>query len=302
MKIAGQPAREDLLVSHLPTFMHIDEVARWAPSACQIGVRSAPRGQPTLEIFAQGFTLVNPRNRLVSLRHRRWNAALAVGEFCWHMSARDDVDPLAYYAPIWRVYSENSNNIRGSCYGKKIFHANDGEKSSWAIARDFLQSDSETRRAVISVGGYDVPMTDDVKDISCLQTLHFFIRNSKLHMITHMRSNDAFIGLPYDIFLFSMFQEIMCAELEIDIGNYIHIADSLHIYERDLDKYSFVINNESPSKEMGKIQTLNDLPLLLDFEERLRVHKVMGPMPSTEPWNEMAQILVRFHNSNNGRV
>lgn len=300
MKLAEEHPARSSLAGHLPMFEHIDDVAIWAASACRNGIATAPRGQPTLEIFAQGFTLLKPRNRLISLRHRHWSAALAVGEFCWHMSRRDDVEPLAYYAPIWRSFSDDGLSVRGSCYGKKIFQGTGG-RSPWETAKGFLQSDPETRRAVISVGGYDHLTTEDSLDVSCLQNLHFIIRNSKLNLIVNMRSNDSFIGLPYDIFLFSMFQDVMAAELNIEIGEYIHFADSLHIYERDIDKHSRVTNCNIKSEEMNAILDLDGLNLLIEFEENLRTNGISFQLPPTEPWRGMAKILQRFHQSHYGQ-
>jgi len=39
--------------------------------------------------------------------------------------------------------------------------------------------------------------------------MQFMVRRRRLHLLTNMRSNDAFIGLPHDIFAFTMLQEIM---------------------------------------------------------------------------------------------
>lgn len=292
MKLADKSSPE-FLAGHLPAFEHIDDVARWAISACQYGLRTSPRGQPTTEIFAQGFTLINPRKRLLSLRNRRWSSALAVGEFCWHLRGGDDVASLAYYAPIWKSFSDDGSHIRGSCYGKKIFAERNGS-NSWKRAAEHLRHDKDTRRSIITVGGYDDCTDVESLDISCLQTLHFLIRESKLHLIVHMRSNDAFLGLPYDVFLFTMFQEMMCCEVNMEMGTYIHFADSMHVYERDADKAA-AVGEYGYSSAMGSAGSNDDIASLLIFEEQLRCNGILAELPPTEPWRQMAQILLRHH-------
>ena len=47
------------------------------------------------------------------------------------------------------------------------------------------------------------------KDIPCTVSLQFLIRENKLHLFVNMRSNDVFLGLPHDIFCFTMIQEII---------------------------------------------------------------------------------------------
>ena len=41
----------------------------------------------------------------------------------------------------------------------------------------------------------------------------FLIRDNKLNMITTMRSNDIYLGFTYDVFIFTLMQEILANEL-----------------------------------------------------------------------------------------
>lgn len=52
----------------------------------------------------------------------------------------------------------------------------------------------------------------------------------------NMRSNDIFLGFPYDTFNFTMWQEYVACKLNVEIGTYTHIANSLHFYEKDREK------------------------------------------------------------------
>lgn len=47
-----------------------------------------------------------------------------------------------------------------------------------------------------------------------------------------MRSNDMIWGVPYNIFQWTCVQEIMAGWLNLDVGSYNHISDSLHVYRR----------------------------------------------------------------------
>ena len=55
-------------------------------------------------------------------------------------------------------------------------------------------------------------------------------------MHTLMRANDIWLGMPYDVFCFTVIQEIVAHNLGIPMGDYIHMVDLLHIYEFDLAK------------------------------------------------------------------
>jgi thymidylate synthase len=51
-----------------------------------------------------------------------------------------------------------------------------------------------------------------------------------------MRSNDVYRGLPYNIVQFTTLQEVMAGWLGLELGEYNQISNSLHVYERDLER------------------------------------------------------------------
>jgi thymidylate synthase len=66
----------------------------------------------------------------------------------------------------------------------------------------------------------------------------FKIRDDKLHLSVFMRSSDVWLGLPYDIFAFSMVAYLMVVELrsaypKLAPGCLWITAASSHLYARD---------------------------------------------------------------------
>src|SRR5262249_49928360 len=82
--------------------------------------------------------------------------------------------------------------------------------------------------------GQDI--SGDHKDVPCTCTLQFLVRGGALDMFVTMRSNDAYKGLPHDVFAFTMLQEMMARDLGCSVGRYKHAAGSLHLYESDQKK------------------------------------------------------------------
>jgi thymidylate synthase len=155
---------------------------------------------------------------------------LAIGELCWHLSGSDDLSAIAYYAPRWREFSDDGSRVVGSCYGKHVFGKNGSEVSQWDRVIQLLAIDPTSRRALLTF--HEAPITAHAKDIACATAMQFFVRNNALDAIVYMRSNDVIRGLPYDILLFTMLQELMAATLGVEVGKYYHICGSLHLYER----------------------------------------------------------------------
>jgi thymidylate synthase len=70
----------------------------------------------------------------------------------------------------------------------------------------------------------------NIADPACLQRLWFRIADGRLHMNVHIRSNDAFKAAFMNMYAFTELQRMMAGQLGADCGEYIHIADSFHIY------------------------------------------------------------------------
>lgn len=195
------------------------------------GRESCPRGRRTLEITPAVFTLTNPRARRITNQHRRWNEALAVGELSWHLAGSDDLDAIAYYAKAWRSFSDDGRTIQGSCYGHKFFARGESGISQWDRVKTGLISDRETRRAVLTTADPHEDLRPSTRDVPCLTALQFLIRDGDLHAVAFMRSNDLIWGLCYDLYVLTMLQELLAAELSVGLGSYTHIASSMHVYE-----------------------------------------------------------------------
>ena len=65
---------------------------------------------------------------------------------------------------------------------------------------------------------------------ACLQRLWFRISDGKLHMNAHIRSNDAFKAAFMNMYAFTELQQELAEQVGVETGEYIHIADSFHIY------------------------------------------------------------------------
>jgi len=70
----------------------------------------------------------------------------------------------------------------------------------------------------------------NIDDPACLQRLWFRISGGKLHMNIHIRSNDAFKAAFMNMFAFTELQRDVAAAVGVEPGEYMHMADSFHIY------------------------------------------------------------------------
>lgn len=190
--------------------------------------RVLSRGKATREYIGESFLLTNPRARLCTIPGRKWSHAYAVGELLWYLAGSNELDMIKFYAPSYARFSDDERTLYGA-YGPRI-------NSQWRTVISKILDDPGTRQAVISIYSERDTARTKTKDFPCTIALQFLLRSNGLNLICTMRSNDTWLGLPYDVFCFTMLQEIMAFQLGVDLGWYMHQVGSLHLYEQDVPK------------------------------------------------------------------
>lgn len=176
-------------------------------------------------------TVINdPTRCILTSPIRKMPMRYAIGELLWYNSANNNLKEIQKYTSAWDRMSDNGETVNSN-YGHKIhkFYGFD----QWEDIKKRLTADPLSRQCVIHIKD-PRPMESPTKDTPCTVCLQFFIRDNKLYMTTYMRSNDIWMGFPYDVFNFTAMQILLSMELGVELGTYTHIAGSLHLYQRYL--------------------------------------------------------------------
>lgn len=185
------------------------------------------RNGPTLELIGESVVITEPYKPLLANRRRNISSTYAAAELLWYLTGQGELSQIAAYAPQYKRFAEDDGTLYGA-YGPRML---DQLKS--AIER--LRGDPNTRQAVAAVWRpSDVMMR--ARDIPCTLSIQLLIRSSILHTIVTMRSNDLWLGTPYDMFCFSCLHMIAAEMLNVGIGTYTHQVGSMHAYKKDLAK------------------------------------------------------------------
>lgn len=264
------------------------------------GQATSPRGLPSIECTDSVFRIENPRARLILNPPRRWSLPYAIGETCWHVAGSDQLDVITYYSKRWRKVSDDGKTIRGSCYGHRIFAGREAGASLWDSVKRLLLTDRDSRRAILPLfTAEDLRISAEAADVPCTATLHFMVRDDRLCLTNHMRSNDIMLGFGYDIFLFTMLQEMMACELGLALGWYQHIVGSIHLYRQDLEQARRVraFPATDSAAQMPPMTALSEIPAVLQLERSLRLSSSVSPLtdfPVHPYWARQLTVLL-FH-------
>ncbi|BCO29791.1 thymidylate synthase [Rhodoferax lithotrophicus] len=258
------------------------------------------------EIIGVMLELKNPLARL-SRSETKGKVFSGLGELLWYLSGKNDLDFIEYYLPEYRKSSDDGLTIYGG-YGPRIrcMHGQDQISNVLKI----LSKRGDSRKAVIQI--FDAEdIAEHHNDIPCTCVLQFFRRNDQLHMVVYMRSNDAFWGLPHDIFAFTMLQEMIARKLNIGLGSYRHSVGSLHLYDKQIDDALQYLNEGWHSTD--QYSAMPPMPLsdpweyistLLDVELEIRSGGVVGLNLIKLPpyWKDLTRLLKIFRLGKNGKA
>ncbi|NTF64920.1 thymidylate synthase [Rhizobium rhizogenes] len=265
------------------------------------------------ETFAALLELTNPRAR-VSRSIARSKITSALGEMAWYLSGSDALSFIKHYIDRYDEFSDDNATLNGA-YGKRIFGVRKRFKvedktrigTDWQRIMETLKERPGSRNATIQLFANSDARRDSL-DIPCTCTLQFIVRSGSVDLEAHMRSNDALLGLPHDVFSFTMFQEIAARELGYEVGRYFHSVGSLHLYDdtddlpsrqmaqKYLDEHHF---DDVPMAAMPHGDPWPSIRQFLAVEDALRLGSLDLEIPgSMEPyWRELAVMLKIYANS-----
>lgn len=188
----------------------------------------APRGLMTRDAGFMTVTLLDPRGGMPLGMGRGLKPAIGAVEAAQLIAGFSNPELVLRLAPQFGRYVEYDDDrpLFWGSYGIRI-----GMQASHQIKK--MTDDPLTRQAVITL--WD-PWRDNVagkKDYPCTIALQFSISDGLLDMNTIMRSNDVWLGFPYDVFQFTQLQASVARAMGTEPGIYRHTALSMHMYQRD---------------------------------------------------------------------
>jgi len=226
--------------------------------------RSSPRGLACREIIDYSFRVNKPEAKPISTADKERNKVIATytakevelynsctnsvedfaeaSKFWNHLANPDGTVNSAYGYLIWKNKSHGNPVFEGGQYDIEEVRSNPAVlenvyRTPWEWCVTSLKADKDTRQAILR---FSLPEHQWVgnKDQTCTMYGNFLIREDRLHFSVFMRSNDLMKGLVYDLPWFVSLMDKMVDELKlvypnITKGHYTHVANSMHIYEKD---------------------------------------------------------------------
>jgi thymidylate synthase len=294
---------------HLPTLESCEAAWREAVRiVVETGVPAPPVTDPSsissgfgkgrsgsLESLVVALRITDPRRRWIGSRARNVNRSYCAAQFIWAMRASSASAEISPYNPRGADFA-SADGLLHAAIGSRVRGEN-GAADQLRSAIERLRRDPGTKRAFIAICRPSDILTD-TRDFSCTSSLHLLLRDGRLHAIGHMRAQSALMVLPYDLFQLTMLHEYCAAELGCELGEYTHVANSLHIFDDELTRARDVLLE--PDTRPGPMSRMPPspsaaMPLLIASEAEARAaaaaHAAAPQVPPALPtyWAELLE-------------
>ena len=196
---------------------------------------SSRDGEVVGEVINAITVIEDPTRCIMKNQIRKLPMRYCIGEMLWYLSRNTNLSAIQKYTSAWDRMSDDGKTVNSN-YGDLIMNHYGFDQLK--MCEHILSDNPNSRQAIIHVKPARDVLESPTKDLPCTVSLQFFIRNGKLYLTTYMRSNDLWMGFPYDVFQFTCLQVYLAMRLNVDLGTYTHIAGSLHLYKRNYKEIS----------------------------------------------------------------
>jgi thymidylate synthase len=260
----------------------------WQAAAAAFERQQHGRNQPsrdgdTSEILHASFVIHDPRQRWVVTRRPSINPAFAIAEIVWILRGRQDSGFLNYWNPKLPRFAGEGPEYDGA-YGYRLRHQFGMDQIERAYSA--LLSAPDSRQIVLQIWDprTDLPSTSGIPaspDVPCNVCSLLKLREGRLEWAQIVRSNDLFLGVPYNFVQFTSLQEVLAGWLGLKLGSYLQFSDSLHVYHRDFPRLA------QPRRDITAVNTDTLMLPKLDSDEAFADLEADMLMLMTEPLTDV---------------
>lgn len=184
----------------------------------------------------------------------------------WHPNYEKQAIDLGYergelgpvYGAQWRSFTANNWNT-------------DVIDQVWRLIKN-IKEDPYSRRHLVSA--WNPLQLDEMALPPCHYSWGVKITKSgKLNLFFTMRSNDVFLGLPFNIASYALLAHILASITGYEVGELVYFGADVHIYKDHIDQCKEQITREPyplPTLVMPTITSLEDIYMLNAFDFELK--------------------------------
>lgn len=145
---------------------------------------------------------------------------------------------------IWDEWADEQGEL-GPVYGHqwRNWSAPDGQSiDQMAALIESIKSNPDSRRHIVSA--WNVADLPQMALPPCHLLFQFFVGNGRLSCQLYVRSNDLFLGAPFNIAQYALLTHMIAQQCDLDVGELVYTIGDAHIYLNHLDQVNQQLERE----------------------------------------------------------
>jgi thymidylate synthase len=145
---------------------------------------------------------------------------------------------------IWDEWAEENGEL-GSVYGKqwRRWETVDGRKiDQISNLIDQIKNNPNSRRLIVSA--WNVGEVDKMALPPCHCFFQFYVANGKLSCQLYIRSNDVFLGMPFNIASYALLTMMIAQVCDLKPGELVYTNGDVHIYLNHFEQIKLQMTRE----------------------------------------------------------
>jgi thymidylate synthase len=226
-----------------------------------------PRSLPCREALGLQLVIGDSYRNIIVDAQRKLNYKFMIAQWLVTQLGQED-KLLEQFNPRMSEYESDGRGGVYPSYGPRLL-------PQWTFVMKCFLDDPETRQAVASIWEaqqafpFDGAVVNSLgkveRYVPCTLSLQFLLRDGALHTIVTMRSSDAWLGIPYDVYNFTMLANHLCGALrhvlhrDIKLGALQLNLGSSHLYQEHWETARSIV-----AAPVGRSATSKQLPSQLE--------------------------------------
>ena len=229
------------------------------------GVQKGDRtGTGTLSVFGNQMRF-NMQDGFPLLTTKKLHLKSIIYELLWFLRGDTNVLYLQEHGVrIWNEWADENGDL-GPVYGHQWRSWPDykgGTIDQIANVIDQIKHHPDSRRMLVTA--WNPAEVDQMALPPCHCLFQFYVADGKLSLQLYQRSDDTFLGVPFNIASYALLLQMMAQVTGLEVGEFIHTTGDTHLYLNHLEQAKLQLTREP--RPLPKMKINPDVKDLFSFK------------------------------------